>query len=502
MDKIAIIELDTTEVKLVFADVIKNKSFLVYDHVNVPINLMKDFNDESIIKSTIIKEVVSILSVFKKMIEEQGITETICVATSKINEAKNQNGFLNEILSITNLKFNILTPEQEINYIYTAVINSFNKPKALIVNITNYQTEILLYNRRNILNTFVLPYGSVNLTEKFEGKSTKELMEQVKSFVYSELKDQNWIFELDEEFEVIGAGNMFLSLGEVSRRAKKYPLQVEHNYCLTGADVAKVYDVVSNMEVTKNSKIKGVSAENTYKLPAGLAIISAITSNVNKEQLSISKTGLTDGILLNTVLPLTLEKPISDNLGYSLQVLNEFYDRKPNNAEHIYNLSMILFKQLKVLHKLNRSYVRVLRVASYMSACGLRVTSESPEKISFNIILNSNIYGVTHQELVLAAFAAILREPDNFNLADWVKFKDLVTEDDLNAVKKLAVILQIASNLDCTKFGNVTDISCDILGDSVIMKTITNGEVPLEIRQAKLATIDFKRAYNKNLEIL
>lgn len=502
MDKIAIIELDTTKVKLIFADVIKNKSFLVYDHVDVPINLMKDFNDESIIKSTIIKEVVCILAVFKKMIDAEGITETICVATSKIDEAKNQNGFLNEIFSITNLKFNILTPEQEINYIYTAVINSFNKPKALIVNVSNYQTEILLYNRRNILNTLVLPYGSVNLAEKFAGKQTKQVMDEAKDFVYSELKGNDWIFNLDEEFEVIGTGDVYLSLGEVSRRAKKYPLAVEHNYCLTTQDVNKVYEVVSNMEITKNSKIKGVSAEDTKNLPTGLAIISAIANNVNKQSLSISKTGLTEGILLNTVLPLTLEKPISDNLGYSLQVLNEFYDKKPNNAEHVYDLSMILFKQLKVLHKLNRSYVRVLRVASYMYASGLRVTNDSPEKISFNIILNSQIYGVSHQELILAAFTSILRDPDNFNLADWVKYKDLVTEEDLNAVKKLAVILQIASSLDCTKFGNVIDISCDILGDSVIMKTITKGEVPLEIKQAKLSTIDFKRAYNKNLEIL
>ena len=212
MDKVAIIELNTTEVKLIFADVIKNKSFLIYDHLSVPVNLMKDFNDENIIKSTIIKEVVCVLSVFKKMIDEQGILETICVATSKINEAKNQNGFLNEIFSITNLKFNILTPEQEINYVYTAVINSFNKPKALIVNVTNYNTEILLYNRRNILNTYILPFGSVNLTEKFEGKSTKDLMNEAKNFVYNELKDQNWIFDLDEEYEIIGAGDVFLSL--------------------------------------------------------------------------------------------------------------------------------------------------------------------------------------------------------------------------------------------------------------------------------------------------
>ena len=91
LDKTAIIVLDTTKVKLVFANVTKNKSFSIYDNVEVPINLMKDFSEENVIKSTIVKEVVGILSVFKKMIDKEGVTESICVATSKINEAKNQN---------------------------------------------------------------------------------------------------------------------------------------------------------------------------------------------------------------------------------------------------------------------------------------------------------------------------------------------------------------------------------------------------------------------------
>ncbi len=502
MGKIAIIELNTSNINLVFADVNKNKSFLIYDRVSVPCNLLKDFEQENIIKSTIIKEVVCVLSVFKRMIDAQEITETICVATNKITEAKNQNGFLNEIFSITNLKFNILTCEEEINYIYTAVINSFNKPKGLIINVNDYSTEVLLYNRRNILNTEILPFGAVSLTNKFNNLSQSELTNAVTNYVLEQIKGLDWAFNLDEEYEIIGAGSLFLNLGEISRRAKKYPLNCEHNYCMTEEDFNKVYLVVSGLDITKNSKIKGVSATDTKSLPAGLSIVKAFLTSINKNSFSISKTGLVEGILLNTTIPLTLEKPISDNLGYSLQVLNEYYDVKPNNAEHIYNLSMILFKQLKVLHKLNRSYVRVLRVASYMSTCGLRVTSDNPEKISFNIILASQIFGVSHQELVLSAFVSLLRNADNFNLSDWVKFKDLVSEEDLEAVKKLAVILEIAINLDCTKFGNVVDISCDILGDSVIMKTITKSEVPLEIMQAKLASNNFKKAYNKNLEIL
>lgn len=267
-------------------------------------------------------------------------------------------------------------------------------------------------------------------------------------------------------------------------------------------DFEKVYELVKPLDQTKASKIKGVSATDTKNLSAGFAIIAAIFGQMNRDKIAISRAGKVDGLLLNTVIPLTMEKPISDNLGYSLQVLNEFYDNKPNNAEHVYNLSMILFKQLRVLHKLSRSFVKVLRVASYLSACGKRVDFYAHEKASFNVILNSNIYGIEHNELVLSAFVTLLRDQDNLNLSDWVKYRDLVQESDLDAVKKLAVILKIAESLDATSFGSILDISCDILGDSVIMKTITNADASLEIKQAMQWASDFKKAFNKNLEIL
>lgn len=504
MEKLAIIELNTTNIKLIFAFVLRNKSFLIYNEVVMPINLTKDFDNDEIIKSNITKEVVNVLSIYKKMIDTEGITETISIACDFIKRAKNQNGFLNEIYSTTNFNFTVLNPEDEINYIYSAAINTFNKPKALVVNITEYNTQFLLYNRRNVLETFVVPYGAVNLQTAVEGNgvSPEEFNDKMSNFFAEQIKDCNFISQLDEEFDVIGFGNSFLNLGTLSRKAKKYPLEIEHNYTVTKEDFEKVYNVIKPLDQIKAAKVKGISSEDTKNLSASFSIINAVFNNVNKNEISISKTGKIEGLLLNTVIPLTLEKPISDNLGYSLQLLNEYYDRKPNNSEHVYNLSMILFKQLKVLHKLNRSYVRVLRVASYMCASGKRTDYYNHEKASFNTILHSNIFGISHSELVLAAFVALLRNPDNFNLTDWVKFRELVTEDDLDSVKKLAVILKIAESLDVTGFGNVVDISCDILGDSVIMKTITNAEAELEIKQALIWSNEFKKSFNKNLEIL
>ena len=92
---------------------------------------------------------------------------------------------------------------------------------------------------------------------------------------------------------------------------------------------------------------------------------------------------------------------------------------------------------------------------------------------------------------------------DEINMNDWVKYRDLLTEEDVEAGKKLAVMLKLAVALDRSRSNVITEINCDVLGDSVIMKTETNGsDSMLEIKQAMGAASDFRRVFKKNLEIL
>ncbi len=502
MEKIALIKMSADNLSVKFVEVNKNKSFVVTNQVSMPVNLTKDFYTDNFIKPSIIKEVIATLKVFKSLIDKEQATDTICYATSLLNEAKNNNGFLNEIAGITGLKFNVVTPEEELNWVYTAVINTFNKPKGLIVHMSNFSTMFMLYNRRNILQTKVVNYGYANAYFDAQAQNITDVQTFVSDKIKAELNDCDWVFDVPEEFEVIGTGEMFLNVGTISRKARKYPVDIAHNYEFSKTDFVKVYDVLMAQDVTKTTKVKGVALEQCKYLPYAFAIMKEVLTNINKDVFAVSKVDEGDGMLFNYALPLTIEKPISDSLGYSLQVINETYDRKPNNASHVYELSMILFKQLKVLHKLGRSYIKVLRIASYLFDSGLRANYYTKEKSSFHIIQNSEIYGVSHREIVLASFVAYIRNSDNFSLAEWVRYKELVTDEDLVAVKKLAVILKIAESLDITSFGNVVDINCDILGDSVIMKTIVNADAMLEIKHAMLSANEFKKAFNKNLEIL
>ena len=119
------------------------------------------------------------------------------------------------------------------------------------------------------------------------------------------------------------------------------------------------------------------------------------------------------------------------------------------------------------------------------------------------MILNSNLYGISHRELICAAFVASgHRKSSDIDVTELAKYKGILTQEDIDAIRKLAVILSISESLDRSMSGVVTGLSCDVLGDSVIVKTESDGDCALEVKDALSMAAEFQAAYGKRLELL
>ena len=398
----------------------------------------------------------------------------------------------------------MLSAEEEAVFVYRGVINTMDMPKGLILEIGGGATKIVYYNRRNIINYATLPFGAVTLTGLFSGDGLKpeEQAAKIEEFFSEQLKKVEWIGEVDTEVQMIGVGGSFRNLFKISKMVHKYPLDIVHGYTMTSGEFDKVYDMIKVLDIDKKKKIKGLSAERADILPAALAIIKSFVSFFGFEKFMFSGSGLREGIMFNQALPLTEEKPISDVLNYSLTTLVKYYGCDVKHVEHVVNLSIQLFKQLRVLHKFPRQFLKVLKVAATLHDCGQRIKFYNHQRHSCYIILNAALYGVSHRDIVLAAFTACCHKKEDINLYEWSRYKDILQEDDIEIVKRLGIMLRIAESLDRAMSGTVKSINCDILGDSVIMKTEVDGDASLEIREAMRASGEFKRAFHKNLEIL
>ena len=503
MEKVALIQLNTNLLKLRIVDVLPSGHNIISDELSENINFYEDAKD-NFLKPIRINEALAVLKMFKSLCDVNSVNKVIAVASHNFKSFKNHRSFLEEVYNITNFKFKILGTDEELQSLYIGVVNSVDVPKALIIDIEANNINFVYYNRRNVLNADILPIGTINICQLFENGNIKpqDTANNIVNYIKNELKTFDWLKNIDPEFKFVGTGSAFVNMAKLSRKLKKYPLDIDHNYVIDSQGIEAVYDLVKPLELDKNKKIKGIANESANLVVSGICIAKAITDYLNVQELTISAKSILEGLLLGYAMPITNEKPISDLLGNSLDQIVEFYDKPEANAKQVGELALILFRQLKVLHKLSRGYLKVLRIASIMHDCGKRIQYFNNTKNGFNIILNSDIDGVSHRELVLASFVCASQESNDFSLSDWVKYKDLLEEEDLIAVKKLAIIVKIAKALDRTHRSVVVDVSCDVLGDSVIMKTIVTADAQVEIKEALKANVDFKRAYGKNLEVL
>ena len=504
MEKIGIIDLGSNSARLVIVNLFSEGYFVVEDELKENVRLGQDMERDGFLKPQRVAETIKTLKMFRKLCDASGVSRIIAVATAAVRRAKNQRSFLDEIQSSCGIKIRVLSAEEEAVFVYRGVINTMDMPKGLILEIGGGATKIVYYNRRNIINYATLPFGAVTLTGLFSGDGLKpeEQAAKIEEFFSEQLKKVEWIGEVDTEVQMIGVGGSFRNLFKISKMVHKYPLDIVHGYTMTSGEFDKVYDMIKVLDIDKKKKIKGLSAERADILPAALAIIKSFVSFFGFEKFMFSGSGLREGIMFNQALPLTEEKPISDVLNYSLTTLVKYYGCDVKHVEHVVNLSIQLFKQLRVLHKFPRQFLKVLKVAATLHDCGQRIKFYNHQRHSCYIILNAALYGVSHRDIVLAAFTACCHKKEDINLYEWSRYKDILQEDDIEIVKRLGIMLRIAESLDRAMSGTVKSINCDILGDSVIMKTEVDGDASLEIREAMRASGEFKRAFHKNLEIL
>ncbi len=505
MDKIAIIDLGSNSARLVLVDILKGGYFQVVDDIKETVRLAQDMEVDRCLQPARIDQTKKTLIMFRRLCDANNVSHIYAYATAAVRKAKNQRSFLDEIHAYTGIDLKVLTNEEEAQLVYQGVINSMDIPRGLIMDIGGGSTQLIYYNRKSILNTVTLPFGSVVLTDmvKQEGLSPQEKSQMIEKYVREKLEKLDWLKDIMPDTKLIGVGGSFRNIGKISRMLKKYPLSMAHNYVVGKSEFNSIYTNIRSLELDKTMKIKGLSSVRADIFPAALAAISEVIKAINAEEIVISGSGLREGAMFKYAVPSTNEKPISDVLGHSIYSLLNFFGENIQHAEQVYNLSIQLFKQLKVLHKLPRAYVKVLRTAAMLHDTGNRIKYYDHHKHSSYVILNSNLYGISHKDLVMAAFVASMHRKGDINTVEFMRYKDMLTEEDFDAILKLGVIVRIAESFDRSMSSVIKNIDCDVLGDSVIMKTDSEGhDCSLEIKDAMTAVQDFRRAYKKNLQIL
>ncbi|MBP3431312.1 MAG: hypothetical protein J6K39_00440 [Clostridia bacterium] len=493
MENIAYIKLDEKKVQLLIVQS-RNGRYRILEEVENQYDLTQDIMKDCLLSPKSKSDILKILGIYRYTIETYKIEKMIAVASNLIVKARNYRGFLDEIYTNTGFNFSLTSDDDVVRSIYSSCMANIDTSKGYMINIGSYETYILKFNRRNVVEYNKISYGYSNLSA-LEGSFQDKI-----AAVKKELKKATLVKGYEED-AVIGCGSSFIDIAKVAKKLTRYPIDIDNNYDLSKMAVDKVLDFIGGLDAQKVKKIKGLGMDGAESINGGLAIICAIYEIMKLENVTISSANALEGVVLSNLVGSANEK-YSDLLQNSLDNYYEFKKEGLAINSQVYEMAILLFKQLKVVHKLPRAYVKPLKIAAYMFDCGKYISFNDFEKHAYYTILNSNIAGATQKDILLAAFACSCQNLDNFNLSEIMKFKDILTDEDIDAIRKMGVLVNLAVNLNASRKNIINDIVCDILGDSIIMKTVVSSDPSFEIIQSMKVADDFKKTFKKSLQII
>lgn len=494
MTNFAVIELNDVRLRLSIYKT-SNGRYILNEEICHNLKLGEEIEKEELLSPKTKESLINVLKIYRKMIETYKASRIVAVGSSILLKARNYHGFIEEIYNNTGINMIVQNEDESTRTVYSSVVGSIDNSKGYIINIGSYYSNFVKYNRRTILASATIPVGCVNIMSK--GSNVDEM----EAYARAEIEKIDFLGGVEEDSAIVGTGAPFLAFGHIAKKIARYPLDIDNNYPVSDEVMQKTVDFVKTLDLDRLKKIKGIAENDAACIGGSLAIIHAFYAVLKAKEVTISTASIRDGIARANITVPQQEK-FNDLLANSVDNYCEFKTGEHSINHQVYSMALILFKQLKVMHKLPRFYVKPLRLAAQLYDSGRVINYVDYEKHGFETILNSGITGVSHRELLLASFICLCQNLDNFSLAEWMKYKDIVTEEDLDAVRKLGVIVKLAVALNASKKPVITDVVCDILGDSIIMKTVVQGDATFEIMEGMKVATDYRKVFKKSLQII
>ncbi|TAL67718.1 MAG: Ppx/GppA family phosphatase [Bacteroidetes bacterium] len=453
---IAAIDVGTNSFHLVIASV-NNRGIL---HVNsrekevVRLGKSVEGRDMKIIYPDAIERGVRTLKHFAALAQSQN-AEVRAVATSAVREAENQKQFLDKVRNETGIEIEVVSGIEEGRLIYIGAIHALPilDKNALIIDIGGGSTETIIGNKGNILYGKSEKLGSIRLTNHFFPNDviTDEQISMCRNYIHGEWAPIMKSIKETGFDVVVGTSGTILNIAAMTlTRNNGFVPDVLNGLSVTKKEILNVIKkIVRAKSIEERNKITGIDPARTDIIFGGALILEYIINELDIGKILVSSYALREGIVFDTIQKkkaIQEFKHLSHLRFESVNSLCQRFNVNTVHAEHVKDMSIRIFDELRQIHNLGYQYRELLEIASMLHDIGYFISHDQHHKHSHYIISQSIMPGFTMSEAEIIAMIARYHRKSHPKK----KHPEFMRLSPANreAVKCLAGILRISEGLD------------------------------------------------------
>ena len=439
-----------------------------------------------------IDEMCRVLEDFSRIMKGYKVQAYRAYATSALREAENNQIVLDHMKVRTDLDVKIISNSEQrfISYKAIAVKDAeFNKiiqKGTLIVDIGFGSVQLTLFDKDTLVTTQNLPLGGLRVRELLSGvQANMELtMELIGEIVENELFTFRKIHLKDREIKhIIGIGR---NTGYLFRDPVKGIVPER----LTTEEARTYYQELIHLGLDTAADKFGVNEDFTKFLLPSAAIYKSIYDMTGAEIIWLPGSSMCDGIAADYAEKSRLVKFNHDferDIVIEARNLAKRYKCHTSHNQALENYALGIFDVTRRYHGMGKKERLLLQISVLLHACGKFISMKNANECAYNIIMSTEIIGLSHLEREIVANVV------RYNIRDFEydkvhlelgAFQSGLTDVDVKKVTvligKLTGILRLANSMDRSHKQKLAGCRMILKERKLIITTDYEGDITLE----------------------
>ena len=451
MKRVALIDLGSNSVRFVISEITEAGSYRLVYQQKESIRLSEGMWTNQMLTKSAMDRAIKTMKALAHMAKAMEVTEVYGIATAAVRLANNGDEFIHRVYAETGISLRAISGEEEAYLGYLGVVNTIGLDDFIVFDLGGASIEISLIQNRELKKSVSLPMGALVMTGQFQSgqEITAEEYHSMISHIQHVLHRESWL--RNAKLPLIGIGGTARNIAKMDQREKNYPIPRLHNYKVKKASIGELFAKIKETPRGERKKISGLSSERVDIIVAGMAIIVELMEFTKASAMIVSGCGLREGLFFQYYGQHYLKNKgmIDDIVTHStLNILRAFTPHDVEHAQYISGLADNLRKQWKSIMPKGDRLKIVLKVAALLHDLGKQINYYSHARHSAYMIINSNIYGLSHREQLISAFVAAFSHGVNSKFLKQSPYLSILKDGDRDIINKLSFPLALAEAFD------------------------------------------------------
>jgi exopolyphosphatase / guanosine-5'-triphosphate,3'-diphosphate pyrophosphatase len=451
----------------------------------------------------VLKKGVKAFRHLHEIIEEFGVTKYRAVATSACREAQNRGTLIHRVRKATGIPLEVISAKEESRLGREAVFAALGPESqaGCIVDLGGGSLELSILRDHSVSQAAQLGLGTVRLmsTLNIPGVIRPAQAEQVRRYVRALLESR-----LPGRPNLADRGAVALG-GNAETLANVAPGPRQDGWPTLEVSLLRerLPDILKR-DVRSRMKAYGVRRDRADVMAVAALIFVTLGRYLNIRTFAIPSVGLREGLLQEIARDAFSRKEPHRYNAEARQILvgtRSFgrrleYDQR--HAEHVRELSLMLFDQLQPLHHLPVLARVQLEAGALLHDLGHRVSHRAHHKHGEYLALNGDIPALEGRDRNIVA--AVVRyhnrksEPDHHHPA----YSGL-NNNDKRIARRLASLVRIAEGLDHSHRQRILGLRASFQRGGVTLQVQARGDVTEDLRDAERSSDLFEKEFHLQL---